>query len=142
MNFAKLTSIRHQKGFTLVELLVVIAVIGVLAIAVVVAIDPLDKLHAADDSKVQGDIAQLASAMENYAVTHNGAYATTQAILVTAGELKVALNDPSGVAYTVNGGAAGTIFHALQSKKYTATPVWGWCSSTGRAGATTGTTCP
>ena len=41
------------------ELLIVIAVIGILAAALLVAIDPVDKIRAGNDSKVLGDVRQV-----------------------------------------------------------------------------------
>lgn len=113
---------------------------------VVVGIDPIDKINAANDSKVQSDIAKIATAMEGYAVVNNGTYAATQAILVTSGDLKGAISAPTGYcggSYTVTGGASGVVSCQLKSKKYTATPFWVWCSSSGKSGATTGAAvCP
>lgn len=142
-----------MRGFTLIELLVVIGIIANLAALVLVAIDPIDKINVANDSKVQRDINALANAMEAYAVTHDATYATDQAALVTGGELKLQLVPPSGYlcdgstnAYVVDG-ALGKVYCVLKSKKYTqsspATPYWMWCSSSSRGGATVdSTTCP
>lgn len=97
------------KGFTLIELLIVIAVLGVLAAGVLVAIDPIDKINAANDAKVQGDIGAIGRAMESYAALHNGLYPgqdtgdfadiaddTIQQRLVSSGELKKVLSPPTG----------------------------------------------
>jgi len=54
------------KGFTLVELLIVIAIIGVLAVVVLVAINPAEKLRQARDSGRKSDISQIATALEAY----------------------------------------------------------------------------
>ncbi len=137
-----------QKGFTLIELLIVIGIIGVLAGVVLVGIDPVDKINAANDTKVQRDINALANAMESYAATHQGDYTTSQALLVTSGDLKVVLTQPSGYSgYTVTGGTTGMVAGQLKSKKYIngapVTLAWVWCSNSGKAGATANTaTCP
>lgn len=135
------------KGFTLIELLVVIAILGIIMAAVVAGIDPIDKIRAANDAKVQADIGVLGTAFEANATLNSGTYAASQAALVTAGDLKVALVAPTGyTAYTVGSvGGSGTrsVYTDLKSKKYDATPYWMWCSSTGRAGAVVDTTtCP
>jgi len=136
-----------RSGFTLIELLIVIAVLGVLAAVTVMGIDPIDKINAANDTKIQRDTNALSTAMEAYAVANNGVYAADQAILVTSGDLKTTLTAPTGYsAYTVSGGATGKAYSQLKSKKYVNanTPNWVWCSASGKAGATANPagTCP
>lgn len=58
-----------KKGFTLVELLVVIGVLGVLAAGLVVVINPADKIAQANDAKVKNDMSQIASAGKRYSAT-------------------------------------------------------------------------
>ena len=136
------------KGFTLIELLIVMAVIAVLAGITIVGLDPVDRVNAANDAKVQKDVTALASAMETYAATNAGTYATSQAQLTTNGDIKIILTAPSGYStYTFSGGAgaAATAYGTLKSKKYTnpGTTYWVWCSGSGRAGAkTSSSTCP
>ena len=144
-----------MKGFTLIELLVVIAILGIIMAAVVAGIDPVDKINAANDAKVQADIGAIATAFEANTTTNNGIYKATQALLVTDGDLKIALTPPTGYCggtYTVGAGGAsqfvscytaGPPASGLKSKKYSATPKWIWCSSTGVASAqAAGYTCP
>lgn len=127
-----------QKGFTLVELLIVIAILGILGAGVLVAIDPVDKINSANDAKVQNGVGSIASASEAYAAAHNGSYQATAAELVTYGELKVLPAEPGGTAYiyaaTTSTGTACTtplencaiftVTGTIKSKKYTgqATP--------------------
>ncbi len=122
-----------SKGFTLIELLIVIAILGVLAAGILVAIDPIDKINQANDSKVQNDVSAMGRAAEAYATTHNGFYPATMADLVTAGELKRVPVPPTGYdayrysAFNATGGAciAGvsctylTIEAELKSKRFT-----------------------
>lgn len=130
MNFNKY----FQKGFTLVELLIVIAILGILAAGLLVAIDPVDKINAANDSRVQRDIASLASAAESFAVVNNGFYPAALAELRTAGEIRNIPTPPGGygTAYafagtTSSGGACTSgvdctqvvITGTLKSKKFT-----------------------
>lgn len=137
-----------MKGFTLIELLIVMGIIGILAAVVLVGIDPVDRINAANDTKVQRDLNALANAMEAYAANNNGTYATSQTELANSGDLKVALVAPTNYsAYVLNGGSTGSAYGQVKSKKYvSATPIklfWGWCSVSGRAGPVVGTTdCP
>lgn len=141
-----------KRGFTLIELLVVIGIMAVIAGAVLVLIDPVDKIRQANDAKVQADVAQIATALGTYAANNNGYFPTaaqglTQ--LVTAGELAKVPTAPvgytSGYAYVVlpSGCTATTCIQAgvsadLKSKKYTTlpvpvTPFWTWCSTSAGA---------
>lgn len=153
INFQLLTS----KGFTLIELLIVIAILGILAAGILVAVDPVDKISAANDSKVQNDISGAGRASEAYATVHSGFYPATLAELESSGELKRVPVAPGGYnAYAVtmvpNPCTSGTtctniiITGQLKSKRYTSvnTPVWRYESSSGKscAVATAGTTCP
>lgn len=51
-----------QKGFTLIELLIVIAILGVLAAAVLVAINPGQRIASARNSRVRADLVNLGNA--------------------------------------------------------------------------------
>ena len=153
-----------RQGFTLIELLVVIAVMAVIASAVLVLIDPTDKINAANDARVQADVGQVASAFTAYAAAHNGYYPCSAAgscptgvdttgvnALTISGELKVLPTAPSGYTYTyytnTTGGAA-QMHSNLKSKKYTSVPTldnWAWCNTSAAAGLVADTatdTCP
>jgi prepilin-type N-terminal cleavage/methylation domain-containing protein len=140
-------------GFTLIELLVVIAILGIIIAAVVAGIDPIDKINAANDAKVQSDIGSIGTAFEANATMNSGTYAVGLAALTTSGDLKATLTPPSG--YVANYGiicTSGTcatqgVYANLKSKKFTggATTTgfyWKWCSVNGRVGSATTTSCP
>ena len=84
-----------KKGFTLIELLVTIAIVAVIAAAVLVAINPQDKIYSANDSKVQSDVSAIATAASTYATANNGFYPATIGNLVP-GELTVQPTAPGG----------------------------------------------
>ena len=71
-----------NSGFTLIEMLIVIAVIGVLAVAVLSAINPIEQMRKARDTRRRSNAAELLNALERY-------YAT---------------NEDYGTAYTVGDG--------------------------------------
>lgn len=62
----------QEVGFTLVELLIVIALIGVLATALVATLNPIEQVNKARDVRYRNDAAELLAALERY-------YASTQA---------------------------------------------------------------
>lgn len=55
-----------MKGFTLVELLIVIALIAILSVAVLATINPIEQSNKAKDSTVQNDAAEVLNAYERY----------------------------------------------------------------------------
>ncbi|OGM57296.1 hypothetical protein A3E46_02785 [Candidatus Woesebacteria bacterium RIFCSPHIGHO2_12_FULL_46_16] len=55
-------------GFTLVELLIVIALLGVLAAAVLAAINPLEQANRARDTRMRSDGSQLLASIDRYFV--------------------------------------------------------------------------
>jgi prepilin-type N-terminal cleavage/methylation domain-containing protein len=108
----------RKKGFTLIEMLIVIAVIGVLAVAVLSAINPVEQMRKARDTRRRSNAAELLNALERYYATFeqyptdysnavtgaltfdctgavgNGNLATGDlASLITAGELKTEFSD-------------------------------------------------
>jgi prepilin-type N-terminal cleavage/methylation domain-containing protein len=91
---------RLQKGFTLIELMIVIAIIAILA-----AILIPNFLHAraeAQTSACEGNEKQIATAMEEYAVDNNGAYPNTFAAGLTTPYLNFTPKDPvNGTSYTL-----------------------------------------
>lgn len=113
-----------KKGFTLVELLIVIAVLGTLAAVVLVALNPLEQLAKTRDGGRQTTIAQLGHDLEAYAVNNSGVYVAENATwitsLVTAGELSTA---PSSVAYGT--GASACTTNAQNAYCYDATTALG-----------------
>ncbi len=60
----------RRKGFTLIEMLIVIAVIGVLAVAVLSAINPIEQMRKARDTRRRSNAAELLNALERYYATH------------------------------------------------------------------------
>lgn len=57
---------RNQKGFTLIELVVVIGILAILAAFVFALLDPLTQFQKSDDGKRKFDLAQVQRALEQY----------------------------------------------------------------------------
>ena len=87
MNRKKIARSR-ARGFTLLELLVVIGIIGILAAIVIVAINPGRQFAQARNAQRWNDVNALLNAIHQYAVDHNGATPTgidaTNKVLGTA----------------------------------------------------------
>ena len=55
-----------RKAFTLIELLIVIAVLGILAVAVLSAINPVEQINRSRDTGKRSDAEQLLSAIDRF----------------------------------------------------------------------------
>lgn len=53
-------------GFTMIELLIVIAILGILAVAVLAAINPVEQINRGRDTGSRSDAEQLISAIDRY----------------------------------------------------------------------------
>lgn len=87
---------KSEKGFTLVELLVVIAIIAILIVLILVALNVARQ--RARDSQRQTDLRSVQTALEIYASENNGLYpdATLENNLQTTGYLNPLPSDPIG----------------------------------------------
>jgi prepilin-type N-terminal cleavage/methylation domain-containing protein len=56
----------QKLGFTMIELLIVIAVLGILAVAVLAAINPIEQINRGKDTGSRSDAEQLLSASDRY----------------------------------------------------------------------------
>lgn len=106
-------SVRQKgtSGFTLLELIIVIAVLGVLATVLLLALNPLQQFARGRDTGRISTVTQLGRAMEAYGASRNGDYpdesATWITDLVGAGEISVV---PGATAYSIAGIAACSSF--------------------------------
>ena len=60
------TSARSAAGFTMIELLIVISILGILAVAVLSAINPVEQINRGRDTGSRSDAEQLLSAMDRF----------------------------------------------------------------------------
>jgi len=63
---------KKKKGFTLIEILLVIGIIAVLATVVIVALNPAQRFADARDSRRLADIQSILSAVQQYIVDNQG----------------------------------------------------------------------
>lgn len=123
-----------RSGFTLVELLVVIAVIGVLATIVLLAVNPAEQLARGRDTSRQAAITQVGRALQGYFTANSALYPaqSTAAIdaLVTSGDMKTVPVNPS---YTT----APSPTCAAANLQSTTSPVSNYCylTNAGRSDA-------
>lgn len=61
---------RNQKGFTLIEIIVVVGILAVLTITALIAFNPSYQFQKARDAQRKSDLSQISKALENY----NGDY--------------------------------------------------------------------
>lgn len=64
--------LRSQKGFTLIEILLVVAAIAILAGIVIVAINPAKQLGDTRNTQRRSDVNAILSASSQYALDNNG----------------------------------------------------------------------
>lgn len=63
---------RNHHGFTLLELLIVIGIIGIISSIVIAALAPTRQLGSSRDAKRQSDVNTIVNAVYQYAIDHSG----------------------------------------------------------------------
>lgn len=58
--------VKSQVAFTMIELLIVIAILGILAVAVLAAINPIEQINRGRDTGSRSDAEQLLSAIDRF----------------------------------------------------------------------------
>lgn len=134
MVFSKINKLRKNRGFTIVELLIVIVVIGILAAIVIVAYTGISVRANASASKANAQSVQ--SVAEAYAqdTVNNGLYAASAASLssYTGGTARI----PSGVTLvTTQLTTSGTTTIQYTAKGTTGACIGYWDPSLGTPAA-------
>lgn len=78
---------KQQKGFTLLEVLLVIAMIAILAAIVIVAINPAKQLAESRNAQRRSDVNTILNASYQYAIDHGGDMPTVPIAPTAAGEI-------------------------------------------------------
>lgn len=64
----------NVSGFTLIEVLLVIAILAILAAVVIIAINPGKQIAEAQDSQRRSDVRTILNAVQQYALDHDGQF--------------------------------------------------------------------
>jgi type IV pilus assembly protein PilA len=72
-----------RKGFTLIEILIVIGIIAILSSIVIIAVNPARQFAQARDTKRQSDVNAILNAVYQYAVGNNGSMPSTITAIAT-----------------------------------------------------------
>src|ERR1700748_3412987 len=89
--------IKKEKGFTLIEIVLVLAIAGLLLVIVFLAVSGAQK--ARRDTQRKNDLSRVAAQLEQYASNNNGSYPADQAAFntsfITGGTYNISnANDP------------------------------------------------
>lgn len=105
----KLTHKSNQKGFTIIEVLIVLAIAGLIMLVVFLAVPALNR--NSHNSQKKSDISALIGGVNEYAASHNGA-GPTAADVVTA-NAKLSILDATKVFYQGTVASAPTTVSAI-----------------------------
>jgi prepilin-type N-terminal cleavage/methylation domain-containing protein len=92
--------LKKAKGFTLIEIVLVLAIAGLLLVIVFLAVSGAQKSRR--DSQRKSDAGAYVSGLELYASNNNGTYPASGVSLAAT---YFSRNDPTGAPYTVSGAA-------------------------------------
>jgi len=82
--YKKLTAVRNQeKGFTLVELLVVIGILAIIMVITIIAINPVQQFQNSRNSQRQSDVTSILDAIYQYEAQNAGTMPGTLSTMTT-----------------------------------------------------------
>lgn len=83
----KLQKTKDQQGFTIIEVLIVLAIAGLILLIVFLAVPALQR--NAHNTSIKNDVAGVLGAMNEYVNNNNGSVPATQATLITGTKASV-----------------------------------------------------
>jgi prepilin-type N-terminal cleavage/methylation domain-containing protein len=104
----KTPSQKSKAGFTLVELLIVIAIIAIIASVAFVALDPLRRFKDTRDSRRWVDVTAILSAVKVNQVDNGGSYLSAITSLNASTTYMIGTDTSSCNSYTCNSNATST----------------------------------
>jgi prepilin-type N-terminal cleavage/methylation domain-containing protein len=113
---------KNKKGFTLMELLIVIAIIAILAAALIVGINPARHFRQARHSTRWQHMESISTAIYTYAIEHGGSYPEPD------------LRDPSGEACIGPAGGEPVTIEVVYNDETGAVTEGTWCYGLVEAG--------
>ncbi len=94
---------KDRKGFTLIEVVIVLAIAGLIFVIVFLAVSQAQATRRDTQRKTDGN--RLVAGINQYASNNNGSVPTSNAFVAS---YVTSFNDPGGTAYTVTYGAVPT----------------------------------
>lgn len=97
--------LKNRKGFTLIELMIVVAILGILASLAVASFGDTSSAKARV-GKIKGDLRTIESAMLMYKLDNNNTGATIIESLVPSYIKKIPASPATGYSYEISGSSA------------------------------------
>jgi prepilin-type N-terminal cleavage/methylation domain-containing protein len=112
---------KKQKGFTLIEVLLVVAILAILAGIVILAINPQKQLLDAKKAQRQADVSTILSAVYQYSIDNKGSMPGSNIPTDPTAAIEICTN---AISATCTGAGLADLSSLISSQTYiTAVPV-------------------